>query len=984
MKTLKGHLEHFGLAEVLQTLAASGHTGTLVVQNAGEKKSIAFNIGSIAFVNSPGSPSGISLGQILIREGKITLPDLEQARIDQEKSGQLIGRALLDRGKITFEDLQDALRKKIEEELYDLFLWDQGDFEFIPGDGIESELFPMHRHTQVQVDPQSVVLEGLRQLDESRIISERIPDPRHVPVVFPSGLPAEISLDVTEAAVWELIDGNRSVEEIQSLAPDTRFRVKSAIFRFIEEKWVRLLSAEEMLERARQLFKCRDHQRAGDLYLALRDSTETLGNDPDFLLEAADALGHRRPEDATESLVRAATSFRLRGDFAGAWSVSQRLRRLCPGDPDILLLSWNLREAAPSKRLKNLFEDVIGALRRADRNLEALAVFQEAESTHQGEAGYWLDRSEIERRLQKPQEAAAALRRSMEIAESRKDSENLLKAASALHTIEPGTPGIQERIADLKEKNEDRDRIRRLVGNAARLTLAGCILALIFWGWAEWRAQVQLTVALFLAENATLIEEKTRAAEGFEALSQQYPLTLAGLDSARRGEKLRNDLRIETERTRKTEEEKFARAHRTRREILESTRVGLAKVEELLGQNRFIQARAVALSVAEGARGASLPVVERAKIYIPTRLASIPTGARVFAGTTLIGETPLVLRLPADGKVVLQLERSGCESRQVSVNSSAPLFEIELEPHPLSSGTLPSTHDGQILALGGAVVISCRDGRCYVIDPQQEKVDDYLAVLSGGLHGHPGALLAAQGNSLLVAPLAGPVSEVNSRDWSLRWSWSPEAPVTAACAFGGGWAIADENGSVHFLDHRGRVLSRYEARVAISMMIVDGDSLVVLDRSLQLHRLDRGCRLGNQPQRLPGPCHALLPRGGALLSDGRFCHENRITDGPVPLTGIGLLGDRFFYGVEGGWVLAGPTGTVLELLPADPTCAPLPCDAGFWIACSDARIRLVDLEGEVKLSLPVEGTVRSLLAIEEGRIIAVFEDGRVSVHEGVR
>ncbi|HIN80041.1 MAG TPA: DUF4388 domain-containing protein, partial [Planctomycetes bacterium] len=117
MKTLKGHLEHFGLAEVLQTLAASGHTGTLVVQNAGEKKSIAFNIASIAFVNSPGSPSGISLGQILIREGKITLPDLEQARIDQEKSGQLIGRALLDRGKITFEDLQDALRKKIEEEL---------------------------------------------------------------------------------------------------------------------------------------------------------------------------------------------------------------------------------------------------------------------------------------------------------------------------------------------------------------------------------------------------------------------------------------------------------------------------------------------------------------------------------------------------------------------------------------------------------------------------------------------------------------------------------------------------------------------------------------------------------------------------------------------------------------------------------------------------------------------------------------------------
>lgn len=983
MKTLKGHLEHFGLAEVLQTLASNRHTGTLVVRNQGEKKSIAFNIGSIAFINSPGSPSGISLGQILLREGKITLADLEQAQIDQKTSGQLIGRALLDRGKITFQILQDALRKKIEEELYDLFQWDQGDFEFTPGDGTDSDLSPMHRHTQVQVDPQSVVLEGLRQLDESRIIRDRIPDSRFVPKLIPENLPPEIQLDSTEAAVWELIDGNRSVEEIQKRAPDTRFRVNSSIFRFIEESWVRLLSTEEMVAQARFLLKRRDHKRAGALFLALRDSVDSLGNDPGFLLEVADSLGRTHPEEVTETLIQAIRAFRLRGDIAGAWKVIQRLMRLRSGDADVLLLAWSLRQAAPPKGVTRLFEEVIAALRRADRNLEALSVLKEAESVNQGKSQYWLTRSEVERRLQKPEPAAEALHQAMKIAEAENDSVNLLEAARALHALEPGAPGISEKISTLKEKNRGRDRIRTRVRNAIRLTVAGCSLAVILWGWAEWRAQVQLSVAISIAKDASILQEKIRAAEGFEALASDYPLTIAGLNSSRRGKELRQQLLLQTEQMRKTEETEFAATQNTRKEILESTKKGFVEVEELLGEQHFSAARDLALSIARRAKGVTLPAEDRARIYIPTRLRTNPTGAQVFSGGAVLGKTPIVLRLPEGKNISLQLERAGCVTQQVIINSSTPQLLVKLEHRPLSQRTLPAAFDGQCQIVGNSVVVSLRDGRCYAIDPLASGDDEFLAILAGGLPGHPGALLVSEKESLLVAPLAGPVIEINTTDWSQRWTWTPDSPVTAACSFGGGWAIGAEDGTVHLLDHAGRIVTSHRGQAPITSLLSDGKHLRILDQSQSRYSINRRGRIQKDSLRFTDPCHSLLPGEKTLLVDGRIQQGLRSSKGPIPVTEVGSLGDRIFYGVEGGWVLIRPDGATFNSLPANPTATPVPCDLGYWIPCADSIIRLIGSKGEERSSIQVDGWVKALLATDDGKILALYGDGRISVHEGV-
>ena len=121
MSSLRGHLEHFGLQELLQTLSHGARTGTLQIERNDEKVSIVFETGHITLVRS-GSSSQIRFRSILLRGGIVSETDLLQARKDQEETGMLLGRALIERGIIDDVQLSQALRIKVEEELFDLFL----------------------------------------------------------------------------------------------------------------------------------------------------------------------------------------------------------------------------------------------------------------------------------------------------------------------------------------------------------------------------------------------------------------------------------------------------------------------------------------------------------------------------------------------------------------------------------------------------------------------------------------------------------------------------------------------------------------------------------------------------------------------------------------------------------------------------------------------------------------------------------------------
>lgn len=167
--SLAGNLRTMPLPDILQWLAAGQKTGTLDVHRGAVETRITFREGSIysSWSNHP----RLSLGQFLIRGRYISEEQLFRALLQQEEEGRLLGSILVALGILSEEDLQIALKGKAEETIYDLFLWNEGQFEFKDGELPEAMI-----HLEMQV--QTVLLEGIRRVDEWTRIRRVFPSMR--------------------------------------------------------------------------------------------------------------------------------------------------------------------------------------------------------------------------------------------------------------------------------------------------------------------------------------------------------------------------------------------------------------------------------------------------------------------------------------------------------------------------------------------------------------------------------------------------------------------------------------------------------------------------------------------------------------------------------------------------------------------------------------------------------------------------------------
>src|SRR6185295_17171807 len=80
-----------------------------------------------------------------------------------------IGELLVAQGAITKDALHEQIRLQIEEAVYFLFTWMQGTFNF------EADVRPEEQDFQVSINPESLLLEGARRVDEWSLIEKRIP-----------------------------------------------------------------------------------------------------------------------------------------------------------------------------------------------------------------------------------------------------------------------------------------------------------------------------------------------------------------------------------------------------------------------------------------------------------------------------------------------------------------------------------------------------------------------------------------------------------------------------------------------------------------------------------------------------------------------------------------------------------------------------------------------------------------------------------------
>lgn len=222
--SIKGSLREASLPDVLQLLAMGKKTGCLSVTHRNNFGYIYFDKGRITYASIVNRRDRI--GDMLVKAEAITAEQL-QAAIDAQgkQRDKRIGDLLVALGFITREKLHNHVRIQIEEAVYLLFTWNEGTFNFEP------DVHPERQDLLVSINPESLMLEGARRVDEWSLIEKKIPA---FDIVFDADWrklsSADLSLTAEQHAVLQHIDGKRDVVRLVEASGLTEFDVGKALY----------------------------------------------------------------------------------------------------------------------------------------------------------------------------------------------------------------------------------------------------------------------------------------------------------------------------------------------------------------------------------------------------------------------------------------------------------------------------------------------------------------------------------------------------------------------------------------------------------------------------------------------------------------------------------------------------------------------------------------------------------------------------------
>ena len=221
---IRGSLKEASLPDVLQLLAMGKKSGCLSVTHRNNFGSIYFDKGRICYASIVNRRD--RLGDILVKSGVLTQEKLDDAIAAQGKSrGKRLGELLVERQSITREDLHAQIRIQIEEAVYFLFTWAEGTFNF------ESDIRPEEQDFLVSINPESLLLEGARRVDEWSLIEKKVPSFDLVFEVDRRKLEENrASLTAEQQTLLPLIDGRRDVASLVDGSGLVEFDVGKALF----------------------------------------------------------------------------------------------------------------------------------------------------------------------------------------------------------------------------------------------------------------------------------------------------------------------------------------------------------------------------------------------------------------------------------------------------------------------------------------------------------------------------------------------------------------------------------------------------------------------------------------------------------------------------------------------------------------------------------------------------------------------------------
>jgi hypothetical protein len=162
-----GDLQTFDFLDLLDWLMGRRKAGILQLTRRSTKKRLAFRDGAVQWTSS--NDPRETIGQALVRDGLITEEALFRALLEQETNKRRVGELLIAAGHLTEPQLVKTLRSNGEAHLLEIFLWDDGRFDFDDGRP------PTPEPSDLKIDLKPLIAEGRYRRELWQKLRKRFP-----------------------------------------------------------------------------------------------------------------------------------------------------------------------------------------------------------------------------------------------------------------------------------------------------------------------------------------------------------------------------------------------------------------------------------------------------------------------------------------------------------------------------------------------------------------------------------------------------------------------------------------------------------------------------------------------------------------------------------------------------------------------------------------------------------------------------------------
>jgi len=241
---IHGTLTTMSVPDLLQFVASGRKAGTLKFARGKIVKQIYFENGLI--VGSQTNDPKEYLGQVLIHYGKLDEKRLQLAMEAQRDGGGKLGEILVAKGLLPQADVLEILRIRTLDIIYDLFLWAEAEFEFCDEETLPEDLI------RIEVQPSSVIMEGIYRMDELARYRTLIPSDRAI-LELGTGWTSSLTFGKEVRQILYFLEKRMTVAEICYNMHASAFHIHSQLYDLVSKGIARVAGELPEVEAEKEL-----------------------------------------------------------------------------------------------------------------------------------------------------------------------------------------------------------------------------------------------------------------------------------------------------------------------------------------------------------------------------------------------------------------------------------------------------------------------------------------------------------------------------------------------------------------------------------------------------------------------------------------------------------------------------------------------------------------------------------------------------------